>query len=194
MKSKKIMITIIALIMTVILAAIILIINSKKKYDINKKISNYDLKSNYDDYVEYIKSFIVPEKLRKFVNNDYITFSQYKDTATGYTIKNQMEFKAYELLFDSIFNKERKSFDDCPITDNFRQKFNTNLLEYFNLVESEDCKSMCSLYMEDKEIIVEVYGNFKNTEPTYWTTHHFHYALDEEGNVDDVIFDYTEEK
>ena len=193
MEINKRTIIIITAIIIAIFIAVILIVDSNKKYDINEKISNYDLSSNYDDYVEYIKGFIFLEKLRKFVYNDYITFSQYKDTATGYTIKNQMEFKAYDLLFDSMFDRERKSFDDCPITDNFKQKFNTNLLEYFNLIESDDCESTSSLYREDKEIVVEVYGNFKNTEPTYWTTHHFHYTLDDEGNVDDVVFDYTEE-
>ena len=192
MKIEKRTIIIITAIIIAIFIAVILIINSNKKYDINEKISNYDLNSNYDDYVEYIKGFIFPEKLRKFVYNDYITFDQYKDTATGHIIKNQMEFKAYELLFDSMFNKERKSFDDCPVTENFKEKFNTNLLEYFNLIESDDCKSISSLYIEDKEVVAEVYGNFKNIEPTYWTTHHFHYTLDDEGNVDDVVFDYTE--
>ena len=97
------------------------------------------------------------------------------------------------MLFMSMFDKERTNFDDCPVTNNFKEKFTENLLKYFNLIESDDCESNCLLNREDKEITVEVYGNFKNTEPTYWITHHFHYTLDDEGNVDDVIFDYTEE-
>lgn len=104
-----------------------------------------------------------------------------------------MEFKGYEILFNSMFDRERTNFDDCPVTEKFKQKFNINLLEHFDLIESDDCKSICSLYIENKQLVVEVYGNFKNTEPTYWTTHHFNYTLDKEGNVDDVIFNYTEE-
>ena len=50
---------------------------------------------------------------------------------------------------------------------------------------------MCSLYCK-KEIIVEVYGNFKNTKLPYWTKHHFHYTLDDEGNVGDIVLDHTD--
>ena len=53
--------------------------------------------------------------------------------------------------------------------------------------------NLCKIwYNLNKEIIVEAYGNFKNTESTYWTTHHFHYTLDDEGNVDDIVFDHTD--
>ena len=100
-----------------------------------------------------------------------------------------MEFDGYECLFKSMFDKTRTNFDDCPVTENFKNKFNTNLMQYFNLIESEDCL----LNREDENITIEVFGNFKNTEPTYWTTHHFKYTLDDEGNVDDIIFEYTEQ-
>ena len=192
MKNKKIVFITIFVVFLVIVIIGVLMIKNNSVYDINKPIINYDLNNNRrDDYIEYLKKFIQPEKLREYIYNDYITFSQYTDSATGHTIKNQMEFKAYKSLFTSMFDKERKNYDDCPVTDNFKKKFDKNLLYYFNLNESEDCGSMCSLNRKDKEIIVEVYGNFKNTEPTYWTTHHFHYTLDDEGNVDDIIFDHT---
>ena len=195
-KNVKIIILIIITILITLIAFIVYKYRkyyiSQYKYGIGEAISSYDLKNNREEYIDYLKGFIEPEKLKSFVYNDYITFSQYKDTATGYTIKNQMEFKAYKSLFMSMFDKERVNFEDCPVTENFKEKFNTNLLNYFNLVESEDCESDCLLNREDKEITVEIYGNFKNTEPTYWTTHHFHYTLDDEGNVDDVVFDYTE--
>ena len=124
------------LIAIAIVSCLYLFNNNFKKFDINKRIVNYDLINNKDGYIDYLKESIYPIKLRAFIDNDYISFSQYNDTATGHSIKNQM--------------------------------------------------------IKDKEIIVEVYGNFKNTEPTSWTKHHFHYALDEEGNVDDVVFDYTD--
>ncbi|MBP3200999.1 MAG: hypothetical protein J6M39_05080 [Lachnospiraceae bacterium] len=193
MKNKKIVFITIFVVFLVIVIIGVLMIKNNSVYDINKPIINYDLNNNKrDDYIEYLKKFIQPEKLREYIYNDYITFSQYTDSATGHTIKNQMEFKAYKSLFTSMFDKERKDYDDCPVTDNFKKKFDKNLLYYFNLNESEDCGSMCSLNRKDKEIIVEVYGNFKNTEPTYWTTHHFHYTLDDEGNVDDIVFDHTD--
>ena len=127
-----------------------------------------------------------------FIDILYVNYERYKENATGKVVKNQMEFLGYKFLFNSMFDKERKDYDDCPVTDNFKKKFDKNLLYYFNLNESEDCESMCLLYRKDKEIIVEVYGNFKNTEPTFWTKHHFHYTLDDEGNVDDIVFDHTD--
>ena len=93
----------------------------------------------------------------------------------------------------SMFDKERKGFDDCPVTQKFKDKFKTNLLEHFNLIISDDCESDCLLNIEEQKLEVEVYGEFENTEPTYTKTYHFHYTLDDEGNVDDVIFDNTSE-
>ena len=190
MNRKK---TLIFLLIAIVIVSCLYLFNKNyKKFDINKRIVNYDLINNKDDYIDYLKESIYPIKLRAFIDNDYISFSQYNDTATGHSIKNQMVFIGYEILFTSMFDKERNDYNDCPVTDNFKKKFDKNLLYYFNLNESEDCGSMCSLNRKDKEIIVEVYGNFKNTEPTYWTTHHFHYTLDDEGNVDDIVFDHAD--
>ena len=181
----------------IVLISIILFMLHKKNennYDINTELGKYDLnnKAIEYDYLNYLKSTIYPIKLRKFIDILYVNYERYKENATGKVVKNQMEFLGYKFLFNSMFDKERKNYDDCPVTDNFKKKFDKNLLYYFNLNESEDCGSMCSLNRKDKEIIVEVYGNFKNTEPTYWTTHHFHYTLDDEGNVDDIVFDHTD--
>ena len=166
----------------------------KDKYDYNKPIMTYKLNKpeNKNKYLDNLKKDIKPTKIKNFVDNRYVSISAFDESATGEDILQLMYFMGYKMLFMSMFDKERVDFEDCPVTENFKEKFNTNLLNYFNLVESEDCESNCLLNREDKEITVEVYGNFKNTEPTYWTTHHFHYTLDDEGNVDDVVFDYTE--
>ena len=181
----------------IVLISIILFMLHKKNennYDINTELGKYDLNNEAIeyDYLNYLKNTIYPIKLRKFIDILYVNYERYKENATGKVIKNQMEFLGYKFLFNSMFDKERNDYNDCPVTDNFKKKFDKNLLYYFNLNESEDCGSMCSLNRKDKKIIVEVYGNFKNTEPTFWTKHHFHYTLDDEGNVDDVVFDYTD--
>ena len=189
-KSKMIII----IILTIILGLIIIVKIKNKSYDVNKKISSYNIsdKIEKNKYIDYLKNNIYPEKLRRFVNNNYINFSQYKDTADGNLVIKQLEFNAYKRLFMSMFNKSRTNFDDCPVTEKFKEKFNTNLLEYFNLIASEDCESNCLLNRDKQEITVEVYGNFENTEPTYQNTHHFHYTLDSDGNVDDIIYNQTE--
>ena len=165
------------------------------RYDINSSIGNYNLHSyeKKNEYMNFLEEKIYPVEIRKFIDNDFVPMSLLGKEDTGKDMMELMEFIGYKMLFMSMFDKERTNFDDCPVTNNFKEKFTENLLKYFNLIESDDCESNCLLNREDKEITVEVYGNFKNTEPTYWITHHFHYTLDDEGNVDDVIFDYTEE-
>ena len=196
MKNKKkiVVIVIVVIIFAMALINFFVIRMNYNRYDINKSIFNFNINNKIEKnkYVDYLKQYVYPQKLRLFINNDYINFDQYKNEVDGNFVLKQIEFNGYKRLFYSLFDKERVDFEDCPVTENFKEKFNTNLLNYFNLVESEDCESNCLLNREDKEITVEVYGNFKNTEPTYWTTHHFHYTLDDEGNVDDVVFDYTE--
>ena len=182
------------IIILIVVAILIIYKFNNLNYNIDNKVLNYNLtnKNDRDAYIDYLKNYVYPEKLRSFVNNDYINFDQYTNEADGNIVVEQLEFNGYKRLFNSMFDKDRTNFDDCPVTEKFKEKFKTNLFDYYNLSKSEDCQKICSLYRQEKDIKVEVYGNFKNTEPTYWTTHHFKYTLDKDGNVDDVTFDYTE--
>ena len=183
----------IVMIILMIICIIFVIIISEKKYNINEKIGKYDLYSKKNEYLDFLKMYIKPSKLQKYIDNGFINLSLYKKDATGNDIMLELYSEGYENLMITLFDKSRTNFDDCPVTEKFKEKFNTNLLEYFKLIASEDCASNCLLDCEKQEITVEVYGNFENTEPTYQNTHHFHYTLDSDGNVDDVVFDYTEE-
>ena len=182
------------IIILIVVAVLIIYKFNNFNYNIDNKALNYNLtnKNDRDAYIDYLKNYVYPEKLRSFVNNDYINFDQYTNEADGNIVVEQLEFNGYKRLFNSMFDKDRTNFDDCPVTEKFKEKFKTNLFDYYNLSKSEDCQKICSLYRQEKDIKVEVFGNFKNTEPTYWTTHHFKYTLDKDGNVDDVAFDYTE--
>ena len=190
MKNRKIKIFIL-IVIGLALLTVCLLKQNKSKFNINESFKIYNLNSRVekDKYIEYLKEYIKPEQLRLFINNDYINFSQYTNEASGNVIIKQLEFNAYKRLFNSLFDKERIDFNDCPVTNSFKIKFKENLLKYFGLIESEDCESNCMLYQDENKIDLEVYGNFENTEPIYWKTYHFHYTLDSEGNVDDVIFD-----
>ena len=189
--SKKIIIIVIVLITLLLL---FVSLNKRNNFNVTAQISNYELSNPKikDGYMEYLKKQIKLQKLIHFIENDYVALSPMSKTATGKDVIKAMEFVGYKMLFISMFDKTRKNFDDCPVTENFTNKFKTNLLEHFDLIESEDCESNCLLDRDKQEIKVEVYGNFKNTEPTYWTNHYFDYTLDDEGNVDNVIFNYTE--
>ena len=192
MKKKLLML----LIVIIVIFSIIAIISRKPNYSINDPLKNYNLQNtnNKNEYLDFLKESIQPKKLRVFIKNNYVPTSILDNNDTGEDMLNLMRFIGYEFLFKSMFNKNRTNFDDCPVTDNFKNKFNTNLIEYYNIKESEDCEVNCSLDMQNKTISVEVYGDFnpEDTEPTYYHTHHFHYTLDNEGNVNDVLFDYTE--
>ena len=191
MKNKYIMIIMVILIL---LMGFIVTVKESNKYNINKPIRSYDLLNVKvkNDYLEFLKQNIYPEKIRKFIDNDFVPTSLLNDFDTGNEMIDLMKFNGYKYLFKSLFDKNRIDFDDCPVTETFKKGFNTNLFNYFNLEVSDDSTVNCMLNYEDNSVAVEVYGNFKNTEPTYWTTHHFKYTLDKDGNVDDVIFDYTE--
>ena len=191
MKNKYIMIIMVILIL---LIGFIVTVKESNKYNINKPIRSYDLLNVKvkNDYLEFLKQNIYPEKIRKFIDNDFVPTSLLNDFDTGNEMIDLMKFNGYKYLFKSLFDKNRIDFDDCPVTETFKKGFNTNLFNYFNLEVSDDSTVNCMLNYEDNSVAVEVYGNFKNTEPTYCTTHHFKYTLDEDGNVDDVTLDYTE--
>lgn len=187
---RRMNVLILAIILFVIIFILILY-NKRNGYSVNATIGNYNIQDEKveEEYLNFLKENIKPSKIRKFIENDFVPTSLLSMENTGEDMMELMKFTGYELLFDSLFDKERINFDDCPVTDNFKNKFNTNLFNYFNIKESEDCKVDCSIEYKEQNLIVEVYGNFENTEPTYWKTHHFHYTLDSEGNVDDVIMD-----
>ena len=192
MKKKNILALLI--LVTIIILGWLLLNNNKNKYSIEALVENYNLRDweIENEYLDYLKEYIYPIKLRHFIENDYVPTSLLGGEDTGNETMVLMKEIGYEFLFDSLFDKNRTNFDDCPVTKNFKEKFNSNLFNHFNIKESEDCKVICSIEYKEQKLTVEVYGNFENTEPTYWKTHHFHYTLDSEGNVDDVIFDYTE--
>ena len=181
--------------LVIIIAIMILLSKKQKNYNLEDRIEKYDLNvyQNKEKLIDYLKQDIKPVKIRNFIDSKYVSTSVFNEDATIKDVLQLTNMIGYKMLFKSMFDKTRINFDDCPVTEKFKEKFNTNLLEYFNLIASEDCESNCMLNREKQEITVEVYGNFENTEPTYQNTHHFHYTLDSDGNVDDVVFDYTEE-
>ena len=180
--------------LAIIIVIMLLLSRKQENYNLEDKIKKYDLNvfQNKEKLINYLKKDIKPVKIRNFIDSKYVSTSVFNEDATIKDVLQLTNMIGYKMLFMSMFNKSRTNFDDCPVTEKFKEKFNTNLLEYFNLIASEDCESNCLLNREKQEVIVEVYGNFENTEPTYQNTHHFHYTLDSDGNVDDVVFDYTD--
>ena len=165
-----------------------------KSYDINASIKSVKINNSEElkKYHGFLLKYISPKKLANFSNYNDISVVGYTEKANGYTVLDDMKYDAYRRMFNRMFDKDRENFDDCPVTDSFKKKFNTNLFKYFDLKNSDSSLVDSSLDKENKTLDVTEAGDFVAGEPGYIYYHHFHYVLDEEGNVDDVIFDYTE--
>ena len=168
-----------------------LFIKTKNLYSINATISNYNLTNANvkNEYLNYLKESVEPKRLRKFINNNFVPTSLLSNNDTGIATIALMKEVGYEFLFNSLFDKTRVNFDDCPVTDNFKNKFNTNLTDFFHLYSAEDYNINCSLNMKDNSFTIEIYGiegYSENLEPNYWNTYNFSYTLDNNGNIDDI--------
>lgn len=191
LKNKKVLLILFAILAIYI---VLLFVMKKSIYDIDKAVVEYDIsndKIKYE-YLDYLKKQLNPQKLSNFIDNDYIYLENYNKNANGYSVIREMTVEGYSNLFISMFDKERVNFDDCPVTEKFRKKFNNNLSSYFGLMNEDDAQINCILDYNESKIELKEYSNFKNFEPTAIYNYYFHYTLDDEGDVDDVIFDYTE--
>lgn len=191
LKNKKVLLILFAILAIYI---VLLFVMKKSIYDIEKVVVEYDIsndKIKYE-YLDYLKKQLNPQKLSNFIDNDYIYLENYNKNANGYSVIREMTVEGYSNLFNSMFDKERTNFDDCPVTERFRKKFDNNLSSCFGLMNEDDAQINCTLDYNERKIELKEYSNFKNFEPTSIYNYYFHYTLDSEGNVDDVIFDYTE--
>ena len=191
LKNKRVLLVLFA-----ILAIYIVLLFAMKKsiYDIEKAVVEYDIsndKIKYE-YLDYLKKQLNPQKLSNFIDNDYIYLENYNKNANGYSVIREMTVEGYSNLFISMFDKERVNFDDCPVTEKFREKFNNNLSSYFGLMNEDDAQINCILDYNESKIELKEYSNFKNFEPTSIYNYFFHYTIDSEGNVDDIILDNTD--
>ena len=193
--NRVFIVTFVVMIIVVLSITILIVLKNNNNYNIEKKIVEYNINNDEkkNTYLNFLKEEIKPIGLDKFIDNDFIYLDDYNTNANGHSVIRDMKVDGYLNLFNSLFDKERINFDDCPVTDNFKEKFKENLLKHFSLIEGEDCVSVCMFDYDEKTLEVTVYSNFENTEPINSNTHHFHYTLDSDGNVDDVVFDYTEE-
>lgn len=191
LKNKKVLLILFAILAIYI---VLLFVMKKSIYDIDKAVVEYDIsndKIKYE-YLDYLKKQLNPQKLSNFIDNDYIYLENYNKSANGYSVIREMTVEGYSNLFISMFDKERVNFDDCPVTEKFRKKFNNNLSSYFGLMNEDDAQINCILDYNESKIELKEYSNFKNFEPTSIYNYFFHYTIDSEGNVDDIILDNTD--
>ena len=169
-------------------------IRANTKYNIEDSVKSIEMSNDeeYKRYLKFIRQYISPAKLVNFVDFRDLYLGDYNEKATGHTVLRQMKFYAYKELFNELFNRERTNFDDCPVTENFKQKFKPNVFHYYKFNDVEDSSVNCGIDDDALQLSVNEAGDFIAGEPGYIYYHHFHYTLDGEGNVDDIMFDYTE--
>lgn len=161
-------------------------------YDIDAPINKYGFTSSNVSgaYLDSIKKNIYPEKIRKYIVNEYVPISILRDDATGNEVVELMKLIGYEQMFKSLFDKNRSDFEDCPVTEKFKSRFNANLITFFNIEEKEKADVDCNLNVDKKEFEIEIQGfdgYSTNLEPNYFRTYHFIYTLDADGNIEDIF-------
>lgn len=191
---KGLLVRILLITTFIIIASAFIVAKNRINYDINESPSKYSLSSVRErtDYTNFIKKYLKPSKLNNFLNVQKIHYEVVKKYASGIGALNWFKYEAYTELFYQLFDKNRNNFDDCPLSSNFKLKFKNNLFDYFNLNDVADCTVSCGIDMKNNVLNIEEAGDFVVGEPGYIFYHHFHYVLDDEGNIDDVILDYTE--
>ena len=144
-------------------------------------------KENRSKYFEYLKQYIKPVKLLNHISESDLESDLYDDP--GNKTINWLVAMAYINMIKSMFDINRTNFKDCAVTNNFLEKFDKNLSEYFDIV-GED--STIEVYTTDKIIKYNKWWNLgPDGDPANGHLYVFKYTLDENGNVDDIVLDDT---
>ena len=158
------------------------------EYNLDEKPINYkvDTKKGREEYFEYLKQYIKPIRLLNFINDNDIDSLKYN--TNGNEMIKWLIKVAYINMISSMFDITRTDYDDCAVTKHFLEKFDKNLTDYFE-IGGED--NWVDVYTTDKIIkVTKRWHILLDGEAEFSWLYVFKYTLDEEGNVDDIIFDY----
>lgn len=161
----------------------------KYEYSLDEPPIKYGVdvsKSAKTEYFEYLKQYIKPNELLDFISEKNLYDGFYDES--GNKMIEWLFHRAYGNMIRSMFDINRTDFNDCAVTENFIEKFNTNLNSYFD-IGGEDCN--IEVYTDDKTIKYTKWWNLgPDGDPANGWLYVFKYILDEEGNVDDIVLDY----
>lgn len=183
----------------------IVVMETKEKYDFTKPIEELHLGKldNYVDYVTELSKQLKPIELRELVTIDinYVADYQrsyYGKQENGKQIFLELQYECYKELLNRV-TTPNSDWTGLPLTENFRNKYNekesvVGRLKY--LQHSNYGMSMSGFSLDNKKFAM-IYSQWEdnkyggNEEVEYFDWYNF--VLDEEGYLDDVIFDHTEE-
>lgn len=156
-------------------------------FDINKSPMLY--KDNEVDYIRFLTKYILPNKLANFVDVNWYSSTFYKDYKNGYeVIEYEIKYQAYGNLFIHLFEKDMLNFDDCPVTDTFKSKFKDGVYDYFKLDDNFEYLFDSLLDNNMFRIVASSYELREDLEPKFRYRINYEYKLDNDGNLDDIVF------
>ena len=185
-------------------------ITKKNEYDLNKTVIELNLKSNdYHKYIEYLRNMMHPEELKIYIDVDNyvkgIKDAEYsRKTTTGSVRLKNFYSHAYACVIDELIKKET-SWDDLPLTVNFRKKFN----EKDGIIKEVDdyFPSLSEFELNDKDGIFNIsrywiaddaYEKYTQEQIEFMLDYgagaynldkyNYKFILDDKGYIDDIIF------
>lgn len=180
---------------------IIAIEQEKEKIDLNKPFSYYHITSDYElhSLIKDISKYLRPKKLQNYV--DYEMYSSRDNWNVDETLNefliNWLPRQTYRnLLRRLLYNQV--NYDEAPLTEHFKEKFKENeciLYDYgieinnqaFHWVEYDYDKKYFAVETNKGSEINEIIDRLYIYSQDY---HYFNFILDEEGYLDDIVFDH----
>lgn len=163
--------------------------NKSPVFDIELSPISYDLsnKNNEEAYLTFLSNYIKPIELNNFIPYYRINIGRnWTSDTTGWDVIEYLKYQGYSELIKYLFSKTPIDYSKCAITKSFKKKFNDNLYHYFNL-EGEEID--CHVSYDKKIIIDEYFDITSDGTPQSARFQKFHYIIDDEGNIEDIIYD-----
>ena len=180
---------------------IITIEQEKEKIDLNKPFSYYHITSDYElhSLIKDISKYLRPKKLQNYVDYDLYSLKYFdwnKINNMNEILINMPKGTYANLLEQLLYNQV--NYDEAPLTEHFKEKFKENegiLYDYgieinnqaFHSVEYDYDKKYFAVETNRGNEYAEVIDRLYIYSQDY---HYFNFILDEEGYLDDIVFDH----
>ena len=179
---------------------------TKEEIDLNKPFSYYNITTNAQlhSFLRLIGKNLVPKSLSKFIdyeNQTGFSINGYNWYAydTLYEILELLKDVAYDSLIKGL-KSNNVDYDEAPLTEHFKEKFNEDkgiLYDYgleinnqeFYWVDFDYKKKYFAVETNKGSEIIESIDKLYIYSQDY---HYFNFILDEEGYLDDIVFDHIE--